>query len=81
MWYPISTNAPHPTSALFLGFACMRVFPHPPTLSYPPTLFNPTVPASSYTGASNLHGTKGLPSHHDLDSFTGEFYQKVNENN
>jgi hypothetical protein len=31
--------------------ASMRVYTHPPTLTFP------------YTGASNLHGTKGLFSH------------------
>jgi hypothetical protein len=40
-----------------LPFAFMRVFLHPPTHSCP------NIPASSFTGASNLHKTKGLPSH------------------
>ena len=37
--------------------ASMRVFPHPPTYSHFPILAFP------YTGESNLHRTKGLPSH------------------
>ena len=45
-----------PTFSLPLPFACMRVLPHPPTLSCP------TTPASLYSGASNLPRTEGLPS-------------------
>ena len=37
--------------------ASMRVLPHPPTHSCLTAL------AFLYTGASNLHRTKGLPSH------------------
>ena len=37
--------------------ASMRVYPHPPTHSSLPALAFP------YTGALNLHVTKGLPSH------------------
>jgi hypothetical protein len=47
---------PHPTSVLPLPFAYMRVLPNPPTLS------RPTAPAWPYSGASNLPGTKHLPS-------------------
>jgi hypothetical protein len=48
----------HSTSSLSsLPLASMRVLPHPPTLSYS------TTSASPYPGASNLHRTKGLPSH------------------
>jgi hypothetical protein len=54
--YP--STKPHPTSALSpLLFASLRVLPHPSTLSLP------TAPALPYAGASNLHRTKGLPSH------------------
>ena len=48
---------PHPTSALHLPFACIRVLPHPSTLSCP------TAPSSPYAGTSDFHGTKDLPSH------------------
>jgi hypothetical protein len=48
---PWSHNCPLP-------FACMRVFPYPPTPSCP------TAPASPYSGASNLPRTKDLPSHY-----------------
>jgi hypothetical protein len=61
-WYPTSRlpihQPPHPTYTLFpLPFASMRVLLHPATLSCP------TAPAFPYTGASNLHRTKSLPSH------------------
>jgi hypothetical protein len=49
MKIPYPTPPPHPAS--------MRLFPHSPTYSCFPTL------AFSYTGASNLHKTKGLSSH------------------
>jgi hypothetical protein len=48
---------PHPTSALPILLCLFSGFPHPPLLSCP------TSPSSSYTGASNLPQTKGLPTH------------------
>lgn len=60
-WYPTPRLPPPPTfyftSALPFPFACMRVFPYPPTFS------SPTAPASPYAGASKLPWIKGLPSH------------------
>ena len=48
----------HPTTYLSsFPFASMRA------LSYPPTFSHPAAPASSSVEASNLHRTKGLPSH------------------
>jgi hypothetical protein len=61
-WYPPSwlplhkppTQHPHSSP---LPFATMSVLPNPPTLSCP------TNPTSTYTGASKLYKTKGLPTH------------------
>jgi hypothetical protein len=50
-------QSPIPHLPFPFPFACMRVFPHLPTLSCPTTL------ASPYAGALNLPGTKGLPFH------------------
>jgi hypothetical protein len=49
---------PHPTYPLSsLPFGSVRVLPHSSTLSHL------TTPISPYSGASNLHRTKSLPSH------------------
>jgi hypothetical protein len=52
---PPPPSIPHLPSPL--PFACMRVLPHPPTLS------SPTAPSSPYSVESNVPGNKGLPSH------------------
>ena len=51
--FPVSLQEPPPIS---LSFASKRVFP-------PPTHFRLIPLASPFSGASNLHGTKHLPSH------------------
>jgi hypothetical protein len=59
--YPTSLlsihQSPIPHLPFPLPFACMRVLPHPPTISCPTAL------ASPYSGASNLPEAKGLLSH------------------
>ena len=55
--FPVSPpSITHFTCPSPLPFACMRVLPHPFTLSHPSAL------ASPYPGASNLPRIKGLPS-------------------
>ena len=49
--FPVTPPQPPPFLSPF-PFASMRVLPN-----------QPMAPASPYTGASNLHWTKGLPSH------------------
>ena len=60
MIYPSRLPYPQPPTPCPLSprpFASIRVFPCPPTHFCPIALVFP------YAGASNLHRTKGLPSH------------------
>ena len=54
LFWPLPSESPYPIPSLP---ASMGVFPHLPTHSCIPTLVLP------YTGAFNLHRTKGLFSH------------------
>ena len=57
MIYPFPVTPPQTSCHFLLPFASVRVLLHSLTHSHLTTL------ACPYAGASNLHGTKGLPSH------------------
>jgi hypothetical protein len=55
-WLPLHKPPPHPTYALFPHpFLSIRVYPHPPTLSFP------AAPASPMLGHQTLTGPKATP--------------------